>query len=98
MVPRILFFRFSIRYLRDQLIVLDSEVFLENARDNICIDRLGVDDTSTVELLENPKVEIGVSRDVVAGTDSILVQFWISIIVKINVEGENILSKCCCKY
>ena len=98
MVPRILFFRFSIRYLRDQLIVLDSEVFLENARDNISIDRLGIDDTSAVELLENPEVEIGVSRDVVAGTDSILVQFWISIIVKINVEGENILSNCCCKY
>ena len=76
---------------RDQLVVFYLETFIEHLRNEEAAVWLGVDDTATVELLENLEKHLGVGGDVVTGVGGLAVQLGVPGTVEISIEGEDVL-------
>lgn len=73
------------------MVVLYLEHFLKHLGDDEAVGRLAVDDTATVELLEYPEEQFGVSRDIVTRVGCPGIQLWIPRFVKVDIEGEDVL-------
>ena len=77
---------------RDQLVVPNLESLIKHLRDQEAAGWLAVDDAAAVELLEYPEEHRAVGRDVVAGVGRLGVELRVTGVIKVHIEGEDVLS------